>query len=119
MAKDDYYVIVYKILLYYYACLKRKIFFDEFTLNKILEKNNINEEYLIEILYMMKKENLIDNVTVIKAWGNSLILTSELKDIKITSTGINYLEENNKLKKVKDFLLSKIDIVSELIKLVF
>ena len=29
MAKDDYYVIAYKVLLYYYGCLKRKYMFDE------------------------------------------------------------------------------------------
>ncbi|MDO5014534.1 MAG: hypothetical protein Q4E28_01065 [Clostridia bacterium] len=32
MAKDDYDVIVFKILLYYYAVLKRKIVFEKTSL---------------------------------------------------------------------------------------
>ena len=31
MAKDDYDVIVYRVLVYFYACMKRKIMFEEET----------------------------------------------------------------------------------------
>lgn len=38
MAKDDCYVIVYKMLLYFYAVLKRKVVFNELTFNKAVGK---------------------------------------------------------------------------------
>ncbi len=51
MAKDDYDTIVYKILLYLYACLKRKIVFDRTTFFKAIDKDAICDEYLADILY--------------------------------------------------------------------
>lgn len=41
MAKDDYHVIVYKVLLYLYAVLKRKIVFDKISFDVVLSKMNV------------------------------------------------------------------------------
>ena len=46
MAKDDYNVIKFKILVYLYGILKRRYTFTADEFNNLLERNNINDEYL-------------------------------------------------------------------------
>ncbi|MDU5527001.1 MAG: YjcQ family protein [Finegoldia magna] len=58
MAKDDYNVIVFKILIYLYAVLKRITVFD---INELkMAVGGINENYLNDLLEMMQKEGFID-----------------------------------------------------------
>ena len=45
MAKDDYDVIVFKILLYFYGCLKHDIKFEQVTFEKTVGMKDISEEY--------------------------------------------------------------------------
>lgn len=59
MAKDDYHVIVYKVLLYLYAVLKRKIVFDKISFDVVLSKMNVSEEYLTDVIRMLQDEGLI------------------------------------------------------------
>lgn len=59
MAKDDYNVVVFKILTYLYACLKRTTLFDERVFKQIIDKQSIPDEYLTDILRMMTEEDLI------------------------------------------------------------
>lgn len=67
MAKDDYDVIVFKILTYLYACVKRKTVFEEAAFYHAI--GEIEKSYLIDILYMMKNEGFIEGVAVQKVWG--------------------------------------------------
>lgn len=117
MAKDDYDTIVYKILLYLYACLKRKIVFDRTTFFKAIDKDAICDEYLADILYFMKEEGLISNLAIVKAWGNVRILASDYCDIEITVAGIHYLQENNIMKQIRNQLSGAPGIIAELISL--
>ena len=39
MAKDDYDVVVYRVLVYLYAVLKHKIIFEEATFRQAVRKN--------------------------------------------------------------------------------
>lgn len=73
MAKDDYDTIVFKVLLYLYAVLKRKIIFDEQAFYHAIGFKNIDNDYFINILYMMHEAGLIDNIVIKKAWGNIYI----------------------------------------------
>ena len=100
MAKDDYDVIVYKILLYYYAILKRKILFKRETFEALISKADISNEYLTDILRMMQGDGQIDGARFIKAWGGDSILVSDLSEISITAAGIRYLNENNVMKRI-------------------
>ncbi|MDO5015282.1 MAG: YjcQ family protein [Clostridia bacterium] len=118
MAKDDYDVIVFKILLYYYAVLKRKIVFEDATFEALIDKQDISKEYFTDVLHMMKEKGLIENLSFMNAWGGDLILVSDLKDIKITHDGVQYLKENEKMKKVKNLFLGVVDLTSKLIQLV-
>lgn len=115
MAKDDYYVIVYKILLYLYACLKRKIIFDSKTYSHAIGKDSINPDYLTDIYIMMSEEGYISGVKTTEAWGDISILLSYEKDLKITPKGIEYLQDNNRMHKIGKMLIDSVDTVASLI----
>ena len=53
MAKDDFFVVAYKILLYYYACLKRARVFDKDEFDRMIGAEDINEDYLLDIFIML------------------------------------------------------------------
>ena len=119
MAKDDYDYIVFKILTYLYGCLKRKNTFDKKVFRDCIVTQEVQEEYLMDILRMMKEENLIEGLYFTKAWGNTYILISNLADMHITSEGIHYVLDNDKMRKVKDKVLeSAPSAIFELVKLV-
>jgi len=116
MAKDDYSVIVFKILSYLYGCLKKGDVVDGRLLSPYSELfktkgEPIPESYWNRILWMMKEEKLIDGLTFIKAFGGERILASEISDCYITPTGIHYLEENSTMRKVFEVLKETKDII--------
>ncbi len=118
MAKDDYNVLVYKILLYFYAILKRKIAYQDEAFDALISKSDISDEYLTDILHMMQDEGLIKGLTFINVWGGDCILTCGKEEIRITPSGIHYLEENSKMKKIGDTLTKTPGIVASLINIV-
>lgn len=114
MAKDDYEVIVYRVLVYMYACMKREIMYEDATFQAAVRKNVESDEYFADILMMMQSENLIEGLAFTKAWGGDMILMSEMKDAKITAEGIRYLKENSTMKAVGERLKESVDIISKL-----
>ena len=118
MAKDDYSVVVFKILTYLFAYLKRKALFDEEVFKQIIDKQNITDEYLTDILRMITEEKLITGLVFTKAWGNTYILASGYCNMEITSLGIRYLNENSAMEKVKQLLKDSTGLIGELIKMV-
>lgn len=118
MAKDDYDVLAYEILLYYYAVLKRKIVFKDETFHALISKAEIPDEYLTDILRMLQNEGLLEGVRTVKAWGNEMILSSNLSDIRITAAGIRYLGENSRMKKIGETLSVVPGLISSLINIV-
>lgn len=115
MAKDDYDVIVYKILLYLYACMKRTISFDQVVYDATIDKESISPEYLVDIYRLMQDDGLIEGVKYVVAWGGDKIMLSSERDMSITSSGIRYLKDNRTMNKVKDFLLKTAGLVADLI----
>lgn len=105
MAKDDYDYIVFKILTYLYACMKRKSSFDERVFKQSIITQKVTEEYATDILRAMSNEGLIEGVVFTKAWGDTYILASELSDMKITSDGMRYVINNDKMKSIKQKIL--------------
>lgn len=114
MAKDDYYAIAYRILVYLYACMKRKIMFDDVTFDSSVKKNVESDEYFTEVLRMMQVEGLIEGLVFVKAWGGDVVLASDIKDAKITVSGIHYLEENSKMKQIGEKLKESVDTIAKL-----
>lgn len=117
MAKDDYDVLVYKILTYLYACLKGKTVFDCVVFRKAVAGDEVSEEYLQQILRMMQGEGLIEGLAFTHAWGADWILTSDISCASIKPEGIHYLTDNSKSKKIKQFILDSAGMVANLIKL--
>ncbi len=114
MAKDDYDVIVYRILVYYYACLKRKISFDNETFRELVSKHTDSEGYFNDILDMMQREGFIEGLSFHRAWGRDLLLTSDLDEARITPEGIHYLKENSAMAKAAEFLKNGKDLIAGL-----
>jgi hypothetical protein len=102
MAKDDYFVLVYKILSYLYDLLKKGIMPDPKMLchDSPLFNININENYWTYIMDNLQKQGLISGLIITNIWGGGKII-SDLGNCQITPNGITYLSENNSLKKVK------------------
>ncbi len=114
MAKDDFDVIVYRVLVYLYACLKREIMFENVTFNESVRKNVSSDTYFADILRMMQGEGLIEGLEFANAWGGDCILVSSVSDARITAAGIRYLKENGTMKRVGDALKETVDIISKL-----
>ena len=62
MAKDDYFVIVYKILSYLYKCLKDGERVEERLINYDSPFIKVNEKYWSYIIWHMQKDDLIEGV---------------------------------------------------------
>lgn len=118
MAKDDYDVIAYRVLVYLYAVMKHKIVFEDLTFEKAVRKNVESDEYFAEILQMMQEEELIKGLTFVNAWGGDVILASDVSDAKITPTGIRYLNENDRMRQIGNMLKESVDLISKLASLV-
>ena len=120
MAKDDYDYIVFKILTYLYTCLKRQNSFDENVFRSAIVTKDISDDYLTDILRMMEAEDLIEDVLFTKAWGTTYILISDFECMRITSTGIRYVLNNDKMKGIKEKILkSTPGMILELVKMAF
>lgn len=103
MAKDDYYVIVYKILAYLYIQLKHGEAVDPKMISYDGKLFNINYDYWIYIMQHMLEQGFIEGIVVTNSWGNTVIIDN-LDSCQITPEGIGYLCDNNMLKKAKMFL---------------
>ena len=113
MAADDYDVIVYRVLVYLYACKKRKIMYEKNTFNATV-RNDINDGYFIDVLRMMQDEGLIKGLTFVGTWQSDCILASDVRDAEITAAGIHYLEDNDKMKSIGNMLKDAVDTIAKL-----
>lgn len=118
MAKDDYDVIVFKVLTYLYACLKRKIQFSQAGFDKAIHREALNDDYLTDILWMMQEEGQIAGIEIIPAWGDVRVISSELSEMHITAAGIHYLKENGAMQKVYKALTAAADSAAALATLI-
>ena len=118
MAKDDFFVLAYKILLYYYACLKRVKVFDEDEFERMIGAKDINEDYLTDIFIMLNKNGYLEGVNPRWAFGGELAHINSPDRYKITLAGIEYIQENNMMNKAKETLLKTATPMINLIKLV-
>lgn len=101
MAKDDYYVIVAKILVYLYKKLKGyKV--DKDYITPMTKDFPIEGDYLNEVIAMMCENGYVKG-TIIRAWGGDVIMVAT-DNLKITEKGIDYLRENSTMKKIVETL---------------
>ncbi len=103
MAKDDYYVIVYKILAYLYIQLKNGEDIEADMLTHDGKLFKINKKYWIYIIEHMLDDGYIEGLVIKKTFGRDIIILG-WDDLKITPKGIDYLCNNSTLEKAKEFL---------------
>lgn len=108
MPKDDYFVIVYRILTYLYACFKsgdqpeRELFSPEAM--------SINRGYWCNVMESISNEGYVTGVSVISARLGQCGI--KLSGLKITQKGIEYLQDNSKMAKARTLLKETSDIIS-------
>lgn len=100
MAKDDYYTIVTKILVYLYNRLKGKTGVKpENYLIPLTEDFPINEEYFDYVMRHMIKQGLIEGLRIRDIEGKALI-TGSMENVAITPAGIDFMIDNSKVRKI-------------------
>ena len=120
MAQDDYDYIVFKILTYLYTCIKRQNSFDEDAFKSQIITAKVSEEYMTDILRLTQDEGYIEGLAFKKAWGNEYILINDLDNLRITSLGIRYLLDNEKMNRIKNAIIEGTPgIIFELVKMAF
>lgn len=97
MAKNDYFVIVYRILKYLYSKFMEgeDAELDVFGPDAL----KINNGYWTNVIESMLKDGYIEGVVVIPRLGGAPDV--RVDNIRITSKGIEYLQENSMMKKAK------------------
>lgn len=113
MAKDDYDVILCKLLIYLYAIMKRKTVYSDIEFEKTVRRN-VNEDYFIDVLRLAQEEGLIRGVVTTRVWGGNYILLSTPDNLEITPAGIRYLKENSAAQKALKVIFDTADIFASL-----
>lgn len=108
MAKNDYFVVAYRILAYLYECFKagEKPDIDFYGADAL----KINNGYWTNVMESLYNEGCITGINIIKSAGVQGVKVMELK---ITQKGIEYLQENSFMAKAKDFLKTAKEIIPE------
>lgn len=114
MAKDDYFVLVYKILKYLYECLKKGLQPDMSVLQPGTKDFPIMESYWEYIWDKLIAEGLIEGAGTNPILGGDLGLYFTDR-LAITPKGIEYLLENNMMKKVVKTLGKAVEIALPLV----
>lgn len=102
MAKNDYFVVAYRILRYLNECFKagERAEVDMFGPDAL----GINNGYWVNMLESLSNEGYITGVEFPSAIGS--IRSAKVYDARITQKGIEFLEDNTKIKKAAQFLKS-------------
>lgn len=103
MAKDDYYTIVARILIYLYSRLKGK---EKRNPNEYLIPETkdfpISEEYFCFVLSEMKRHGYIRIDIIYGADGD--VIDTDIETIRITQEGIDFLMDNSKVRKAAEII---------------
>lgn len=110
MAKDDYHVIVYKLLAYLYRCLKDGEAIQADLLEPGSRMFNVNQNYWGYIMENMQKQGYIEHITLTFAMGHEL-MDWDVSKCRITPQGIEYLQANRAIKRAYEFLRSIKEII--------
>lgn len=107
MAKDDFFVIAYRILAYLYACMKAGEIPDDDMISP--EKLKIPQRYWNSIVGNLWKAGYIEGVTPFSPLGGETAYVP--KGMAITMLGIEYLQSNSTMEKAKVFLKELKEII--------
>ena len=100
MGKDDYFVIVYKLLKYLYECLKKGV---QPSMDVVdADYFSIGSSYWNYIVVNLCDDGYITGVPTFHIAMNPDKQAKVSVSIKITPKGIQYLEENTVFQKIKN-----------------
>lgn len=103
MAKDDYHVLVYKILAYLYECLKQGEHPSMDYLSCDTKAFPVGESYWNYTLLHLLEDGYVEGFFSVPILGRERGIKG-LENIQITPKGIEYLQDNSMMKKAGDFL---------------
>ena len=104
MAKDDYQVIVFRILKYLYQQLKKGEPVDAEMLRHDSKTCKVNEIYWRYIITSMQEEGLIRGLEIGKDQADAEPLVDQLGNVQITPKGIEMLSDSRIAEKVDNLL---------------
>ena len=109
MTKDDYYVIVYRLLRYLYDCLKK----GQKPSIEVLDADyfSIDASYWTYIIVNLSEGGYISGAPTFYSIGTTDKQVKISANIKITPEGIKYLEENSVFQKIKNAVKDISDIL--------
>lgn len=110
MAKDDYEVVMYKILKYLYECMKndREAELEHFAWNS--KMFDIPQNYWCEIIASLVKRGYIEGFEIIDKTKDAPQIQTD-RPFKITYEGVEFLEESSGMQKAKDFCSEKFNVI--------
>lgn len=97
MAKDDYFVIAYRILHYLYKCFMSGEAPDMDFISPDALK--INPGYFVNVMESLSDEGYIKGVCFPRSIGAPIGV--KFSNLKITQAGIEFLQENSSIQKAK------------------
>ena len=100
MAKDDYFVIVFRILKHLYKQLKAGLPPEPEMLRHDSKTCNVNEAYWRYIVLSMQEEGLIRGLKTGESQMEENPLEDQLANIQITPKGIELLSDNRMSERV-------------------
>ncbi|WP_394404860.1 YjcQ family protein [Streptococcus sp. 20-1249] len=97
MAKDDYWVVVYKVLTYYFKKMKRgeEVDDNELSANSL----GINQPYLMNVYRNLFDDGYLTGSQITGDMSGRFYIENPYV-VRITTKGIEYLEDNTKMKQV-------------------
>ena len=114
MAKDDYFNLVFRALVFLYKKLKGKT--NESTVDVLRPTGKdfgISESYFDYVIEHMNSEGLIEYIDeIILLNGDSLHKVTE--ETRITPKGIEYLENNSNMQKIARALTGAADRIIDI-----
>lgn len=111
MSNNDMHVLIYKILNYLYECLKKGIHIDLAEFIRDCNLENVSEQYWQSVIEELDQHGYIKGVIIRDTKTQKVIMLKD--DFGITLEGVEYLQENSMMSKVKDFLGNSYEIALE------
>ena len=113
MPKDDFFTIAYRILEYLYSCMKKGEPVDIELIRYDSKAINISEVYWRDILIELLDSGYIKGVAVMKAVNQPDRI--KVDELAITLKGIEYLQDNSKMKKAAGCVKTVLDYLKDII----
>lgn len=109
MARDDYFLMVYRILSYLYKCIRQCEKPSEEYLKPLSKDFPIEYGYWTYILENIVYEGYVENIAIVPIDGADPIVKI-LDGVRITPKGIEYLQENSTMKKAAKYIKEAVTI---------